>query len=274
MTNDELGKENLDEYNIMNHLKCPRTIGTTKEVSEQGSYKTLDILTDNFGAFGIAYPFSGKQVFGNEKYGDVESNGFYSGKDYSLGSNFFVPLGKCGESSLNDCTGKDRYVYMRNIPTGKIPVMSNVSFQGFTGCNVSGVTEMRGLLPGLLEDISDIQPFALAEAYGENGNYGTNICKEMTFPVGTHIYDPKMECKGDTDCSADNKTWKYQTKCTPSYFNLKTATDGKERLFPSPPTLLGDVESFQEIPQTDLKIPILLAAVVATILIICLVARK
>lgn len=96
----------------------------------------------------------------------------------------------------------------------------------------------------------------------------------MTFPVGTHIYDPKMECKGDTDCSADNKTWKYQTKCTPSYFNLKTATDGKERLFPSPPTLLGDVESFQEIPQTDLKIPILLAAVVATILIICLVARK
>lgn len=185
------------------------------------------------------------QIFQSNKRLQGVACPFYIGSDQALGSNFFVPLGKCDtqESELR-CRGQDRHVYIRNIPTGKIPLIGNVSFRGVTGCNINGMTESRGLVPGLLEDISDISPFNLMEAIGSKGNIGSDKCMVRTYPVGKNIYDPNMECKGNEKEGCYKKTWQLETRCTPSIHWMKSATDGNEsRQFPGAVNPFGTDEA-------------------------------
>lgn len=141
-----------------------------------------------------------------------------NGKDRSLGANYFINTNKkCdSESSSAICKDKDRYVYVRNIPTGTIPPL-NLSFYNATGCNLTGLTEGRGLVPGLVEDIYDFNPIELTIAASGNGNLGSDSCKEMTLPIGSQIYNTDKE----------NQTWKWESKCTSS-FNTMTETTNDE----------------------------------------------
>ena len=170
-------------------MQCPLLIGTPDKTSFTSVVQTIE---NNMATYIAAYPFSGVNTdFG---YGEVEPDtGFYLGRDYSLGSNFFMKSGLiCDDKSTPECKGKDNWMYIRNIPTGKIPLLGDLSFQGITGCNIDGLTEGRGLVPGLLEDISDISPLNIGESVLGKGNVGSTTCKTVNYPVGTHIYDPKM----------------------------------------------------------------------------------
>jgi hypothetical protein len=138
------------------------------------------------------------------------------GKDIALGTNYFMEgSGKCNiETSSDVCKGKKRYVYVRNIPTGTIPPL-NLSFYNATGCNLTGLTEGRGLIPGLVEDVYDFNPVAITRAITKNGNIGSDTCKEMTLPVGYKIYDKDRE----------NSTWKWETRCTSGHHTMTESTD-------------------------------------------------
>lgn len=136
------------------------------------------------------------------------------GKDIALGSNYFIESGKCDETSSNNCKDKTKYTYVRNIPTGTIPPL-NLSFYNATGCNLTGLTEGRGLLPGLFEQLYDINPIELGRAITETGNLGSNSCKEMTLPVGYKIYDSKRE----------DDTWVWEKKCTAGHHTMTETTD-------------------------------------------------
>jgi len=147
--------------------------------------------------------------------GDFEKNGFYQGQDFSLGSNYFYQSGRtCNDQSEEDCQGKPAWVYLRDIPSGKIPIFNNVAFTDLTGCELP-ILSQRGLVPGILEDISDLNPLNIMENIHEDGNVVNDKCKKITYPEGTHIYDSK----------AKNKSWKMVTKCSPSYKHLKRTTD-------------------------------------------------
>ena len=113
-----------------------------------------------------------------------------NGKDRALGANYFLNTNKKCDPLKSDpkCKDKERYVYVRNIPTGTIPPL-NLSFYNATGCNLTGLTEGRGLVPGLIEDIYDFNPIELGIAVSGNGNLGSDSCKEMTLPVGSQIYN-------------------------------------------------------------------------------------
>ena len=138
------------------------------------------------------------------------------GDDIALGANYFIESGKCDtETSSEKCKGKPRHIYVRNIPTGTIPPM-NLSFYNATGCNLTGLTEGRGLVPGLVEDVYDFNPVELARGVTQSGNLGSNTCKEMTLPVGSNIYDKKQ----------NNKRWIWETKCTSGH-NTMTETTNK-----------------------------------------------
>ena len=139
-----------------------------------------------------------------------------NGKDRSLGANYFINTNKkCdSESSSAICKDKDRYVYVRNIPTGTIPPL-NLSFYNATGCNLTGLTEGRGLVPGLVEDIYDFNPIELAIAASGNGNLGSDSCKEMTLPIGSQIYNTDKE----------NQTWKWESKCTSGFHTMTETTN-------------------------------------------------
>ena len=58
---------------------------------------------------------------------------------YPLGSNSFIKSGTCGDKSSDECKGKDRYIYVRNVPSGVIPCMGSFTPK----------TNMKGLVPGL-----------------------------------------------------------------------------------------------------------------------------
>lgn len=139
-----------------------------------------------------------------------------SGKDIALGSNYFIKgSGKCNsEASSDKCKGKDRYVYVRNIPTGTIPPL-NLSFYNATGCNLTGITEGRGLVPGLVEDVYDFNPIEIVRAVAGSGNLGSDVCKEMTLPVGSKIYNKDRE----------NNNWVWETKCTSGHHTMTETTD-------------------------------------------------
>jgi hypothetical protein len=113
------------------------------------------------------------------------------------------------------CANQPKFVYVRNIPTGHIPLFQNASFSELTECNIDGITEMRGLIPGMVEDISDLSALHVNEALHDQGNITSPVFKMVTLPVGTYIYDPKMECAAN-DVTCNNKSWKYETKCSPS----------------------------------------------------------
>ena len=143
-------------YNIYNRLKCPDLIGSGG-MKKYGTGTVLRKALNNLNNYGLAYPISGNSMLNN--YGEVKptSKGpFYAGKDYALGSNYFVPMGKCNAQSSSECKGQKRWVYVRNIPTGRIPLLGNGAFKDVLGCDISGLTEGRGLVGGMLEDLSDI----------------------------------------------------------------------------------------------------------------------
>ena len=205
------------KFNPYNKMRFPQTIGSPANV---GVRSVVDSVVDNVSNYAVFYPFSGNNPYYTK--GSVESNGYYSGPDFTMGSNYYIPLGFCDKTSDTNCVGQQRWVYVRNIPTGTIPLLGNVSFRGLTGCNMPGLTENRGIVGGFMEDLSDIEPIAIFDALAGNGNFGSFKCKKMSFPVGTNIYDEKME----------GKTWNNETKCTSSFRNLKQSTTGHAQLFP------------------------------------------
>lgn len=235
-------KELSSDYNIYNQIKCPVLVGDANgEVNaDNPSFSvrnTVDAVTKNIANYAAAYPVSGVNT--DYRHGDVKPNRFYNGPDQALGSNYFIPFGRCDEKTSDyACRGRDRYVYVRDIPTGKIPLIGNISFHGLTGCNIPGITDGRGLVPGILEDISDIQPLSLLEAIGGGGNFASFTCKRREYPVGKNIYDPNMECpRGASPEACASKTWWREKRCTPSIHHMKTATDGQRREFPGAPPL-------------------------------------
>jgi hypothetical protein len=237
---DEIDKIHLGDVNVFNQMKCPELIGTPSKANVKN---VVQSISNNIANYIIAYPFSGVQT--DYGYGETESSGFYKGRDYALGSNYFATLGgRCNEESVPKCIGKKQKTYIRNIPTGKIPLLGDISFQGLTGCNIDGITEGRGALPGMLEDISDISPNAMFQSLTRRGNYGSDKCELKTFPVGTHIYDPNMQCLKGENCKNNNKTWKMKTACTPSYSYLKSTTDTNANfVVPGAPSLFEFFDS-------------------------------
>ena len=265
-------------YNIYNNVKCPELMGEPGPHSLGKMPKTTDgrgitakssitAVSKNAMNYMMAYPIAGVntdyppgkivpvKVTAADGSSKTEVGQFYAGRDHALGSNFFLPMGKCSDKSIDrQCQGQDRYIYVRNIPTGKIPLLGNISFHGLTGCNMKGITESRGLVPGLLEDISDISPFSIMEAAGGDGNYGSYNCKRMTYPIGKNIYDPMVECTGREENCKD-KMWQLESRCTPSWHHMKTSTDGNDpRKYPGSVSL-GGAESFANLLHPAATVP-------------------
>lgn len=204
-----MADKKIDSKYILNHKNFinksyavePATLLQTPDQVKSLYDETLDNLYDGV-KYTIGYMGSGVN--------------FKNGKDIALGANYFLKANnKCdSEESQPKCQGKPKYIYVRNVPTGTIPPL-NLSFYNATGCNLTGITEGRGLVPALFEDIYDINPIEVTKGMLNYGNLGSDVCKEMTLPVGKNIYDQSKE----------NKTWNYETKCTSSHHTMTESTN-------------------------------------------------
>ena len=105
----------------------------------------------------------------------------------ALGNNFFIKSGFCSKTeSVSECQGKDRWLFVRNIPDGTLPCTNYK-------------TSLKGLVPGFAQDLADINPYEIflnLSGQGSTVSDGCVLRTEMTGPVNN---------------------LKAETKCAPPY---------------------------------------------------------
>lgn len=82
-----------------------------------------------------------------------------------MGNKYFLSTGATCVDPQG--TSQSRYVYINNVPDGDIPLISSAMGQD--------MTSFEGLVPGVLEDLSYINPLKLFTAFSK----GTN-CQQIT----------------------------------------------------------------------------------------------
>ena len=88
----------------------------------------------------------------------VSGSGRGSKTGKPLGDRFFLKTGgQCKDYKTKKLV--TRSMYIDNVPTSNIPIISNMSGMSFP--------EFRGVVPGILEDLYDINPIKMFRAFME-----------------------------------------------------------------------------------------------------------
>ena len=140
------------DYNYVNYINSPDELG----MSENGTISTLT-----------------KDVEGIIEYVKVLVSGSSraSKTGQPLGDKFFLETGaKCRDVA----TGKQvtRSLYVNNIPDGSVPFLT--SGMGIT------FTDFRGLVPGVIENISNLNPMLIFQAFMTGSDPS---CQAITMPT-------------------------------------------------------------------------------------------
>jgi len=110
----------------------------------------------------------GKDIDALKSYVDVLVSGdtkAHVGRIGPLGNKYFMKTG--ATCTAPDGTSQPRYIFVNNIPDGEIPFIS--SAMGKT------TSQFKGLVPGVLGDISYINPLKLFSAFSEETS-----CQQIT----------------------------------------------------------------------------------------------
>ena len=140
------------EYKYYDQIKSPSQLG----ISSTGS---MSALATNVGGI-INYV----QLL-------VEGGGRASKTGGLLGNRFFLKTpGKCKDVATKKVV--PRYVYVDNIPSGNIPIISSGLGKRFN--------EFRGLVPGAIENVGELNPVQMFGAFMEGSQPD---CREVSYPV-------------------------------------------------------------------------------------------
>ena len=121
-----------------------------------------------------------------------------------IGDAFFIDTSsKC----LYNGTPKPRHFYINNIPSGKIPFLS-----GKTNLKLN---DFRGLIPGIIEDISDMNPENLMKSFGDTK---LPTCNPKTYKIVDSNGDIYKETRyiSDDDSSNFTELTDSKIKCNPN----------------------------------------------------------
>ena len=122
--------------------------------------KTSDIGIGTAGTFGQLE----RNIAGLRKYVKISLEG------PPMGANYFVITGKC---SGGDHDGENMHTFIRNIPTGK---------------SIFG-SKYRGLTPGIVEDVNDVNPFKLfKKLFTVGGTKSDNLSESIFVAENNSIY--------------------------------------------------------------------------------------
>jgi hypothetical protein len=134
-------------YPYHKFIKSPSDLGA----SSKGN---LTALGNDIGAL---QSYVGVLVSGNTKA--------HVGRIGPLGNKYFMNTGATCDAS--DGSTQPRYIFVNNIPDGEIPLLSSAMGQN--------MTQFEGLVPGVLESISYINPLKLFTAFSQ-----TTDCQQIT----------------------------------------------------------------------------------------------
>jgi hypothetical protein len=167
------------EYNYSDFIKPPESLG----MSSDGNMRAL---TNDIGGL---MSYVGVLVNGN-------SNASTTGRP--LGSKFFIET----PMSCNDtATGKSfkRSIYINNVPDGSIPFISNTM-------GGRGVTNFKGLVPGLMSNMAHIHPLGMVSAFTSGS---TPDCQQITMETidGKNKSKPGVGYVTHIDMKLMNPSW-------------------------------------------------------------------
>jgi hypothetical protein len=153
-----------------------------KQPEELGSSSKANALGKNVSALG---DYVQVLVTGNSR---AQSGGA------PLGNKYFMNTG--GTCKDTNGTTQTRYVYINNVPDGTIPFISS-------GMGVQ-MTSFEGLVPGVLGDLSYINPFKIFSAFDTE-----TTCQKIKMPIRdiTNATGEEEQYVCNSDISEYNPCW-------------------------------------------------------------------
>lgn len=192
-------------YEYYNQIKSPAQLGMSGNGSMGTLSKNVESLVDYVKLL-------------------VEGGGAASKSGKPLGDKFFVDT---GASCVDSASGKtvDRYMYVDNQPEGQIP---------FIGAGMGATfSDFRGLIPGILDDIDDVNPIKIIKAFGEKS---TPPCTKVTLKTidgsGAMTYQtnhvPDEELENVFACNFKDGLNPVTKKKCEKFTNMKDSIDATD----------------------------------------------
>ena len=189
LNSSKKGKTNSNKINYASHVQKPEDVTKMK----------------NF----FSVIFNVRDAFDYAKSSLV--NGYdCRGRSLTIGDKYFVKSGFCGEESVPECVGKTRHLYIDNVPRNTPPCMDE-SQPIHERCRKN---QNSGIIPGILQDAAEINPFELMYSSMGKGSKVSNKCVLRREKVG---YE-----------TGERKKYHYETKCSPKKAPLICSVKLKE----------------------------------------------
>jgi hypothetical protein len=182
----EISQENKSvtvPYPYQQYIKSPQQLGSSTKGTSETISNNIKALSSYVSL--LVEGSSSAQTTGNSP----------------LGNSYFYNTG--GTCTAPDGTTQNRYIYINNRPDGTIPLISSTSGVSFS--------KFKGLVPGILEDLSYMDPTELLSAFDSNTD-----CQEITMDVYDNNNVPSTQSYyvNNDDISKYNPCW-FRNKKNP-----------------------------------------------------------
>ena len=185
---------------ILRQVKCPP--GPGKKNIETFVRKWIPAIEE----YGLDYTGIG-DIFGTTS--NKES------KKIAIGTNrFFKINGKCGLMSDSGCRNKDKYLYLKTYPTGKIAHCKTNS-DGEVSSERTNVIGGKGIIGGVLEDLSNLDVVDVVSSTVNKGPYASNNCMRARLPVGDTLLNPSKKRENEQAAKNAGSGWWIEEHCVP-----------------------------------------------------------
>jgi hypothetical protein len=163
----------------------------------------------------------------------VSGSGRASKTGKPLGDKFFIKTGgQCSDYKTNKLV--TRSMYINNVPTSDIPIISNISGMSFP--------EFRGLIPGLVQDMYSINPIKMFRAFMEGNepkcaevkldviDENDNSSSQSAYIPIVELMDLISDGKISSDTVTSDMRKAIQTNNKESFLNIRDIIDNKNGL--------------------------------------------
>jgi hypothetical protein len=188
------------DYSYYSQIKSPGQMG----MGSKGDTKTLE-----------------KDIDGLIGYVDllVAGGGTASKVNGPLGDKFFLKTGaKCKDTKTSNQV--TRSVYINNVPDGSIPFISS-------GLGAGDFTEFEGLVPGIMSNLSVINPMQIFQAFMSGSTPDCQALEMETIDVNNNV-GTETAFVTVTDINSMNPCWfmdkknpATKAKCSESFSTLQ-----------------------------------------------------
>ena len=171
--------------------------------------------------------------------------------DMRVGERKFFISGTCGPESLDGCNGESRHIIVNNLPSG--------NFNRNTDYTSDQNGENAGLIPSIIEDIFELNPFSIVRALNGTNSQIHRNCHRIDF-------EEKQFVKGNRKDGNDPRTTMHRGICTPIPVVEETEEDSEEESFTN---YFPSMMNVSNVSNVSSKEKIVIALLVLLCIVLC-----